>query len=287
MDIITIINNSNKFETVYSVYLVPVKWDNPIMKYKSNCGIYKSFFESIKSLNYCSEKCFAGLNGGDFEAVFEQDIGIVQFDTAESKSKKEKSQYLKIFDKIFSQIIDYNFLKSLNFQNYKDGLKNFVVFKSATTATKYNRTELNLISPYGYFINGKNKNNLTLRECKDSCKQSTQGSIYNFPIVWFDTEEETINCYNSIVNPYISKFVCINTIIDRHTYIYLQNIMPKYDKEYTDKDYCELYGIDGYISEGVGEVGSEYQFIVDFVQSVEIEQNKKLSKQSIKSTFPF
>ena len=225
--------------------------------------------------------------GGGFDGIFEQDVGIVQFNTKEAESKKIESQYLKIINNIFPQILKNSFLTKLNFENYKDSFINFVVFKSVTPAPKYNRTELNLVSPYGYFLNKKNKDNFTLQQAKDNCKQSTSGSIYNFPCIWFNTEQETVNCYNSIIKPYISKFICINTIIDRHTYLYLQNLMPKYDKEYTDKDYCKLYGINGYISEGIGEQGSDYQFIVNFVKDTEKDLKQKLSKKQVKTSLNF
>ena len=93
MDIILKIEDSSKefISTLNSVYLVPVKWDNPIIKYKSNSSAYGNFLKFISDSKYTTEKCFIGAGGGNLMAFLNKMSALFN-----SIQKKQNLKRLKV-----------------------------------------------------------------------------------------------------------------------------------------------------------------------------------------------
>ena len=89
-----------------------------------------------------------------------------------------------------------------------------------------------------------------------------QKSKYAYKHIRFDTLEEAINYYNSYSSKFM-KWVCHKTVEQQHIKLNYIPYMQDYTKSWTNKRFCEYFGITGYISDTEAEPGSEWETILN------------------------
>ena len=89
-----------------------------------------------------------------------------------------------------------------------------------------------------------------------------QKSKYEYKHIRFDTLEEAINYYNSYSTKFM-KWVCQKTVQQQHIKLNYIPYMGDYSKPWTNKRFCEFFGITGFISNTEAEPNSEWETILN------------------------
>ena len=104
---------------------------------------------------------------------------------------------------------------------------------------------------YGPFCNGK-YNGKTIKEIKESCKQSVWGNVDNWPVICFETAAECVNffnCTDTVCYHFLSYAFTINHSVPLHFLPWLGDaINPRtglkgYEGEWTDDDLALYFNI--------------------------------------------
>ena len=97
---------------------------------------------------------------------------------------------------------------------------------------------------------------------RKNCKSSTVGLLENAICISFNTENETKNCYNSFITTF-AKWCCKTSVTDIHVHQKFLPWMSDYSEPWTNKRFCEYYGVNGYIDDNTAEPNSEWETILN------------------------
>ena len=168
--------------------------------------------------------------------------------------------YYKILDKIMN---DNNYAK-LNKRKYDDKLTNYVCAANFSPESKYGKKRLFWLKDVGKpFTEG-----FTYRMYKEGNRNATRGDIKNTECIVFSGKTEAENCYNSFTCK-LPKFLCMISTVDVHVYPRFAPWMTDYTQPWTDKRFCEYFGITGYIDDEHAEPDSEWETILNTMKEYE------------------
>ena len=240
------------------VNISPIRWlQDPLAKYKKNSD-YKKFENSISKkiddITFISTEESNKL----FNILLLQPLAIYTISNGGYNYDFCTPLLKKIFDKI---LLENNFSK-LKISNYNDNLVNFVLINKMAPPMKYGKPMFDALKTWcGYFTNKVNKKGETYQMAKDNCKASVRGDINKDIAIVFTTDKETINCYNAFCTKF-ARFCCMKSVVDIHVHQKFLPYMPDYTQPWTDKRFCEYFGITGYIDDEHAEPGSEWETIL-------------------------
>lgn len=246
------------------VNISPVRWlQDPLAKYKKNSDYNKfenSISKKIESLDIVSAKSANGL----FGAIFGMDLAIYKCNNSATVS----IDYTRIQNNIILRVVDYMWKNQPIFDNNKkDGIRIRIPFicggKSGGSGER-KRNQLCEIKDclgkpliftdgmlngkpwYDYYM--KNQYSKTTEEITCSIQFSDENSAKNF--------------YDS-VNTKFYKYIHHNVVLDVHVEPCKILFMSDYTQPWTDKRFCEYFGITGYISDTEAEPNSEWETILN------------------------
>ena len=222
------------------VNISPVRWlQDPLAKYKKNSD-YIKYEESIsKKIDSCE--------------IIKSDIANKLFDISFGD--------LGIY-KISKGGFNYNFAQNNSLVN-KFISKNDITFMDVATKEgyrgKYKSNHFGIInSHYGD----------TSVWIKDSFELfTTKRETNTNKVLFFNNNEEVKNCFcflNLKVMRYFAKIIRKNQRVPWQFVPYLD-----YSKPWTDKRFCEYFGITGYIDDGHAEPDSEWETILNTMKEYE------------------
>ena len=222
------------------VNISPVRWlQDPLAKYKKNSD-YIKYEESIsKKIDSCE--------------IIKSDIANKLFDISFGD--------LGIY-KISKGGFNYNFAQNNSLVN-KFISKNDITFMDVATKEgyrgKYKSNHFGIInSHYGD----------TSVWIKDSFELfTTKRETNTNKVLFFNNNEEVKNCFcflNLNVMRYFAKIIRKNQRVPWQFVPYLD-----YSKPWTDKRFCEYFGITGYIDDGHAEPDSEWETILNTMKEYE------------------
>ena len=246
------------------VNISPVRWlQDPLAKYKKNSD-YKKFENSIskkiESLDIVSAKSANVV----FGAIFGMDLAIYKCNNSATVS----IDYARIQNNIILRVVDHMWKNQPIFDNNKkDGIRIRIPFICGGKSGGSGERERNQLCEikdclgkpliftdgmlngkpwYDYYM--KNQYSKTTEEITCSIQFSDENSAKNF--------------YDS-VNTKFYKYIHHNVVLDVHVEPCKILFMSDYTQPWTDKRFCEYFGITGYIDDEHAEPGSEWEIILN------------------------
>lgn len=248
------------------VNISPIRWlQDPLAKYKKNSD-YKKFENSI-SKKIDDIEIINGIAATNlFKADFVSDIAIYVlsnggYDYLNFSSNTIIDKIQKIKEKLYNKI-EYKKQDGwrVRVQEMKPIPNNIDKNTIGYKTMKYFLTHSKLSWVYkdGYQNNIHwSKNTLSNGTGR---KTFTNKDILPESIK-FDTEIEAKNFENSTKTMFY-KYIFSTMKIDSHTPFKFLPYMPDYIQPWTDKRFCEYFGITGYIDDDHAEPGSEWEIIL-------------------------
>lgn len=241
------------------VNISPIRWlQDPLAKYKKNSDYNKfenSISKKIDDITFISTSESNKL----FNILLLQPLAIYTI----SKGGYNYDFCTPLLKKIFDKILLENNFSKLKISNYNDNLVNFVVVNKMAPPMKYGKPMFDTLKTWcGYFTNKVNKKGETYQKAKDNCKASVRGDISKDIAIVFTTDKETINCYNSFCTKF-ARFCCMKSVVDVNVHHKFLPYMQDYTQPWTDKRFCEYFGITGYIDDEHAEPNSEWEIILN------------------------
>lgn len=255
------------------VNISPIRWlQDPLAKYKKNSDYNK--FENSISKKIDDIEIVNGITATNlFGADFVSDLAIYTLSTGEFDYKCFNN------NSIVDKVVTDKCKKLINVLEYKkqDGWrvrvqemkpipnnidKNTIGYKTM----KYFLTHSKLSWVYkdGYQNNIHwSKNTLSNGTGR---KTFTNKDILSESIK-FDTEIEAKNFENSTKTMFY-KYIFSTMKIDSHTPFKFLPYMPDYTQPWTDKRFCEYFGITGYIDDEHAEPNSEWEIILNTMKDL-------------------
>lgn len=240
------------------VNISPIRWlQDPLAKYKKNSDYNKfenSICKKIENLEIIDSNTASVL----FGAIFIMNLGIYTIGRGEYNYKQYENS---IIDKILSTMPD-NMNKHLlmsipnNWSLVMSLMAGGSGGRLATTSywnNDYDRT---------VYFNNKRKDGLTYKEYRETTCWGNNKSKAEAYHLEFDTEEELKNFYNSLQTK-VFRYLFTQTLVDIHPHPEFYMYMNDYTQPWTDKRFCEYFGITGYISDTEAEPGSEWETILN------------------------
>ena len=240
------------------VNISPVRWlQDPLAKYKKNSD-YKKFEESIskkiESLDVIDSNTASVL----FNAAFNMNLGIYVIG---SGGYDYKSCENNIIDRILSSMPDNmcNHLQ-MSIPNNWSLVMSMMVGGSGgrlATCSSWN-------SEYDKYVYHDNTNNngQTYEEyrrskCWGNVKPRAEACHFEFV-----TEDELRNFYDALQTKFF-RYIFTVSLVDVHVHPEFYPYMQDYTQPWTDKRFCEYFGITGYISDTEAEPDSEWELILN------------------------
>lgn len=115
---------------------------------------------------------------------------------------------------------------------------------------------------YKYFVHNKCMCERFIGQTPQQCKSYNLKTFDTVNVIEFDTEIEAKNFYEYITSPFFDYFVKKNAA-DGHINPTQLPFLEDYSKKMTNKELCEYFNVDGYISDTKGEDGSNWAKIVE------------------------
>ena len=241
------------------VNISPIRWlQDPLAKYKKTSDYYK--YEHTISKHLEDLIIYTNTTTNElFGILVPFSLAIYVFGKGGYNYDLQTPLQKKIYDRIVS---DNNYSKQ-NVQFYNKDLKNYVVAITVATMMKYGMPQYNGLKVWcGYFINGLNDKGEDFEMARKNCKSSTVGLLENAICISFNTENETKNCYNSFITTF-AKWCCKTSVTDIHVHQKFLPWMSDYSEPWTNKRFCEYYGVNGYIDDNTAEPNSEWETILN------------------------
>ena len=241
------------------VNISPIRWlQDPLVNYKKNTD-YKKFENSISKKIETIDIIPVHTATDIFNAKMPSDMGIYL-----CKNNIISDSYKHIVNPIVNKI-----LKQLNcwpiFEaNKKDGWRVRIPSVVNTVGGNYCRTKKNLssIGKVLYFFNGKKDNKKWFEFFNRNQFTKTTDEITNS--IKFDNEITAKNfceSYNTKLVQYYTHYVKVDVHVHPETILWVED----YSQPWTDKRFCEYFGITGYIDDNHAEPNSEWETIIKFV----------------------
>ena len=239
------------------VNISPVRWlQDPLAKYKKNSD-YNKFEESIskkiESLDVIDSNTASEL----FSTAFNMNLGIYTVGTSGYNYKNCEND---IIDRILSIMPDNmsNHLQ-MSIPNNWSLVMSMMVGGSGgrlATCSSWN-------SEYDKYVyhNNKNNNGQTYEEyrkskCWGNVKPRAEACHFEFA-----TEDELRNFYNALQSKFF-RYIFTVSLVDVHVHPEFYPYMQDYTQPWTDKRFCEYFGITGYIDDENAEPNSEWETIL-------------------------
>ena len=240
------------------VNISPVRWlQDPLAKYKKNSD-YNKFEESIskkiESLDVIDSNTASEL----FSTAFNMNLGIYTVGTGGYNYKNCEND---IIDRILSIMPDNmsNHLQ-MSIPNNWSLVMSMMVGGSGgrlATCSSWN-------SEYDKYVyhNNKNNNGQTYEEyrkskCWGNVKPRAEACHFEFA-----TEDELRNFYNALQSKFF-RYVFTASLVDVNVHPEFYPYMQDYTQPWTDKRFCEYFGITGYIDDENAEPNSEWEIILN------------------------
>lgn len=240
------------------VNISPVRWlQDPLAKYKEKNDYHrfqKTISNKIESLEIISSDIASNI----FCVAFNMNLGIYKI----AQGGYDYNQFSNVIvDKILLKIPDNIANHTLiSIPNKWSIVMSLMCGGSggrlATTSywnNDYDRT---------VYFNNKRKDGLTYKEYRETTCWGNNKSKAEAYHLEFDTEEELKNFYNSLQTK-VFRYLFTQTLVDIHPHPEFYMYMNDYTQPWTDKRFCEYFGITGYISDTEAEPGSEWETILN------------------------
>jgi hypothetical protein len=233
------------------VSLQPIRWlQDTLWQYKKNSSAKKlepilgDKIQSIEVITGPEMSKYFG-TGDPHDAGFPFDCGIFQiYKYGGEYPYEELSNYRKNIDITnLKRILLNSKFDKLKIEKFKNQ-KNFVPISyigGSPSWGDYPATHV-VRTKYGYFIDGKNKNGLTLLEQKEAIPNSSNGKPEKWDVVVFDTGEEARNFYNSCETDFFRFSVLIHTVDVNISPKFLP-FMEDYTSLWDDERYFDYFKI--------------------------------------------
>jgi hypothetical protein len=237
-----VINTCLKDDVEY-ISIQPARWlQDPLGEVKQNSDIkkYNNVASHIDALEIIPPEAATELFGGEGNIQIAMDLGIYTY-----KSKPVSKLSVAKQDLIFDKLFNTNTMNGFTFSTgkYKDNKNaNFVCLTTFTGCLKRSQPAILCSNKYGAFINGKNAENKTFNEAKESNGHFTNGNIDEQLLALFNSGNEANN-FNLSINTKFWKYVCFRSTVTNLVPLKYLPWMPTYKKAWTDTDYCEYFNI--------------------------------------------
>lgn len=228
------------------ISIQPVRWlQDPISKFKksSDYNRYKeSIIEHINDLEIIDSKLATNLFGGENTTTFGMDLGIYLCNKNGGWNNIFEN---KILEKVVSKTPGMPITKIKDITKKCFCLLRLINSDHAERGVKRNdKKNLDIIRSenyYGkYYVNGISTNGNTVEQNKKLNKHATNGTIKNWPVIEFNTEEECKNFYNFTKTMFF-KYIYIKEKIDINIYPQYLPYMDDYTRKWTDNDLYEYF----------------------------------------------
>lgn len=229
------------------INLSPIRWlQDPLVEYKKNTDWekYKDLRQHINSLTVIKTEEARDL----FKIELLQPLGIYII----TSQIKDIFHHDEFFQKIFRKIIKDNIYDTLNIVKYSDHLDNYICLNTLAPPMKYGRPMFRWLKDTGVLT--KTNNYL---KWKNSIKSATRGDEKNTLCVVFNTEQEALNCLNTMDNT-LAKYLCMKSVVDVHVYPKFAPWMPDYSHPWTNKMMYEYFNINEQEQKEIEETMKHY-----------------------------
>ena len=260
------------------INISPVRWlIDPLAEQNKNSNYNKynkSISEHIDDLEVLSQKDTDALFGIQFNTK----IGIYTCST------NGGFDYNSVRDMKHIELLNKVLKKSKNIPNiilYKDSQKdNFVpvCLLAGHVAVNEYGAGIGFARPrYEYFINNKCQSRRFFGQTPSQCKSYNLKTFDTVCVVEFNTKEETKNFYKYITSPVFDYFVKKNASDGNINPKYLP-FVDNYKHEWSNKELCKYFNIDGFVSDTEGKSGSEWEKILTTINYWKEFYNKDINK---------
>ena len=260
------------------VTVQPVRWIiDPLAEQNKNSNYNKynkSISEHIEDLEVLSQKYTDALFGIQFNTK----IGIYTCST------NGGFDYNSVRDMKHIELLNKVLKKSKNIPNiilYKDSQKdNFVpvCLLAGHIAVNEYGAGIGFARPrYEYFINNKCQSRRFFGQTPSQCKSYNLKTFDTVCVVEFNTKEETKNFYKYITSSVFDYFVKKNAS-DGHINPKYLPFVDNYKHEWSNKELCKYFNIDGFVSDTEGKKGSEWEKILTTINYWKEFYNKDIKK---------
>ena len=247
------------------VNISPVRWlQDPLAKYKKNSD-YNKFEESISKKIESLDVIDSNNAQIMFDsAVFCIDLGIYTI----GKGGYDYTCKNPIMDKVWNHVAKYGGLPTEKYVNRT--YNNYMLIASIVGGNGVSQNcfvskpTLNYNERiYGkYFVNDMSElRHENLPECKKKYG-GYWGNCENWNVCSFATVDELVNFYNS-THTKLFRYVYWTSTVDVNVHPEFYPYMQDYTQPWTDKRFCEYFGITGYIDDEHAEPGSEWEIILN------------------------
>ena len=253
------------------VNISPIRWlQDPLAKYKKNSD-YKKFEESISKKIESLDVIDSNNAQNIFKsAVFCIDLGIYTIGNGGYDYTCNNS----IIDKVWNHVAKHGGLpieKYVNrtYNNYML-IVSIVGGNGASQNCFVSKPTLNYNERiYGkFFVNDmSNLRHENLQECKKKYG-GYWGKCDNWNVCSFATVDELVNFYNSTHTNFF-RYIYWTSTVDVHVHPEFLPYTQDYTQPWTDKRFCEYFGITGYISDTEAEPNSEWETILNTMKEYE------------------
>ena len=247
------------------VNISPVRWlQDPLAKYKKNSD-YNKFEESISKKIENLDVIDSNNAQIMFDsAVFCIDLGIYTI----GKGGYDYTCNNPIVDKVWNHVAKYS---GLPIEKYaKRTHNNYMLIASIVGGNGVSQNcfvskpTLNYNEQiYGkFFVNDMSElRHENLPECKKKYG-GYWGNCENWNVCSFATVDELVNFYNSTHTKFF-KYVYWTSTVDVNVHPEFLPYMQDYTQPWTDKRFCEYFGITGYIDDEHAVPNSEWEIILN------------------------
>ena len=246
------------------VNISPVRWlQDPLAKYKKNSD-YKKFEKSISKKIENLEIIDSNTASILFSAAFNMNLGIYTIGRGGYNYKQYENS---IIDRILSTMPDnMNKHLQMSIPNNWSLVMSLMVGGSGgrlATCSSWN-SEYN---KYVYY-NNKNNNGQTYEEyrkskCWGNVKPRAEACHFEFL-----TKFELQNFYDALQTKFF-RYIFVVTLVDVNVHPEFYPYMQDYTQPWTDKRFCEYFGITGYIDDDHAVPGSEWEIILKTMEQYE------------------
>ena len=239
------------------VNISPIRWlQDPLTNFKKNTDYKKykkSIVDKIETLNVIPASDAMSI----FKILISTDLGIYVIKAGGFDSENFRRQFYNhnLFEK------SKEFWKFPSLKVYEETNKNyFVTIKTITNRLR--TTAYNIASLHnGIFYKGKQIG--TNNKWRDVLyKTKTCNDDRNVRGIYFKSLNEAQNFFNwtKLISV---KYIVKQIVFDQHIHTEFLPYMSDYTKPWTDKRFCEYFGITGYISDTEAVPGSEWETILN------------------------